>query len=1116
MKNKLKNISENTYTALHNHSHFSFLAGVPSPRELAARAAEYGYKALGLTDVNSMSGLILFLQECRRQGIQPVPGVELQNLDDSRDRLLLYARNKTGYAELCEILTLHLAMERPHRLVDVLKRWQGVEESLVLVVPVAQTLSEILEHRHWTHLFVEIANLDEATRNESRACHELARQHRVPLVLQHPSWFLNQDDVVIHRVLRAIDLNTLTGRVPAEMQAPEKAFFCRPEFMEQRYRGYGEWLKNSTRIVDLCQDDLQQQPWILPPPSGLPGNETPENVLRREALQGLERNYKGTPQWNQALKIQEKELDLIIRKGYAGYFLTVKKIRDYAGERFASARGQGQGQGLGEGYRHYKDASILRGSAANSLTLYNIGASDLDPVEHGLYFERFLNEDRASPPDADLDFAWDEREEVLQWIFREWGEDHTAMICTTCSFRWRSAFRETAKTFGYGDSEITRMLTELRRSSSSRKVDVSAVGHKDHKLQQILGIARRIHGKPRYLGQHPGGVIITRQPVWRHVACQNTGGGRRVTQIDMHNGMDYLGLIKYDILGNGSLAVLRDALAMLHRQGKADPQLYKLQHCFDDPGVQSILRTGRTRGIFYIESPAQARLNQQARAETFSEIGITSSLVRPAGAAYTGEFVHRHRQFKSGEEADWEFLHPSLRSVLGETHDVLVFQEDILKICVETANMSFAQADRVRKMMNSLHEGVPEDYGETRRHFVRGCVKHSGFSTKQAEQLWQKVQSFQGFSFCKSHSLSYAQLSFKCAWLKVHYPAEFLGAVVRNMHGFYSVSAYLEEARRWGVEVLGPDINHSEYGTRGEDGKIRLGLQHIMGLPRELAESLVREREHGGVFCSWEDLLRRCDCGVEYTASLIRAGALDGFRVDRFALMLENRSRSIQHKQRRNQKSGNKYKGNVKREELGSAQVQQELLFEQEGRLVQPLRRTMTMEQKCAGEIAMLGFPVSVGLVEALRWHPGSDGACVSAAIQNHAGRRVRVFGSPMARRTHRVASSQKMMLFLTIQDYQGTLDVIFWPEAYDRWHHLTYDCVPMEIWGVVQEDKGTYSLTAERVVLHEWSFSGVGDLQPARLAGEVGGVYRNNSQGTSSPGLRDQNQVSGVKYGGF
>jgi len=1098
MKKIQKNTCKGTYIALHNHSHFSFLAGVPSPRELVARAAEYGYRALGLTDVNSMSGLILFLQECRRQSIQPVLGVELQNLDDSRDRLLLFARNKTGYAELCEILTLHLAMERPHRLVDVLKRWQGTEDSLVFVVPVAQTFRELLEYRHFTHLFAEIANLDEATRIESRACHELARQHQIPLVLQHPSWFLDQDDVGIHRVLRAIDLNTLIGRVPAEMQAPEKAFFCRPGFMEERYGEYGEWLKNSTRIVELCQDDLQQQPWILPPASRLPGEESPEDVLRREALQGLERNYKGTPHWGRAQKIQEKELDLIIRKGYAGYFLTVKKIRDYAGERFASARVQEERQGQ-KGYRHYKDASILRGSAANSLTLYNIGASDLDPVEHDLYFERFLNEDRASPPDADLDFAWDEREDVLQWMFREWGEDHTAMICTTCSFRWRSAFRETAKTFGYGDSEITRMLKELKRSSSSRKVDVSVVGRKDHKLQQVLDIARRIHGKPRYLGQHPGGVIITRQPVWRHVACQKTGGGRRVTQIDMHNGMDYLGLIKYDILGNGSLAVLRDALAMLHRQGKADPQLYKLQHCFDDPGVQSILRTGRTRGIFYIESPAQARLNQQARAETFSEIGITSSLVRPAGAAYTGEFVHRHRQFKSGEEADWEFLHPSLRSVLGETHDVLVFQEDILKICVETANMSFAQADRVRKMMNSLHEGMPEGYDETRRQFVQGCVKHSGFSTNQAEQLWKKVQSFQGFSFCKSHSLSYAQLSFKCAWLKVHYPAEFLGAVVRNMHGFYSVSAYLEEARRWGVAVLGPDINHSEYGTRGEDGKIRLGLQHILGLPRELAESLVREREHGGVFCSWENLLRRCDCGVEYTASLIRAGALDGLGEDRFALMLENRTRSIQHKQSRNQKNGKTYKGNANQENLDSVQSQQELLFEQEGRLVQPLRRKMTVEQKCAGEIAMLGFPVSMGLVEALRWHPVGNGACISATLQNHAGRRVRVFGSPMARRTHRVAATQKMMLFLTLQDYQGTVDVIFWPEAYDRWHHLTYDCVPMEIWGVVQEEKGTYSLIAERVALHEWSFSGASGLRPA-------------SRNTAT----DHNQVSGVKYGGF
>ena len=351
-----------------------------------------------------------------------------------------------------------------------------------------------------------------------------------------------------------------------------------------------------------------------------------------------------------------------------------------------------------EGFRAPKDCTVLRGSAANSMTFYNIGVSDLDPIRYDLYFQRFLNEDRASPPDADLDFGWDERERGLDYLVEKWGRERVAITCTTNHFRRRAAFREAAKALGYSEEHVTRIL----KSHATRGKCIM-----DDDIERIMALAEKIRGKPRFLGQHPGGVLITNEPLCRRVACEYSGGpkGRVITQIDMHNGIDELGLIKFDILGNGSLSVLRDTLRQIKEQGFADPYVSDLEKCYADPAVRRIMRGGRTKGIFYIESPAQTRLNKKARAETFEEITITSSLVRPAGAAYTKTFVERHRAMKQGI-ADWEYLHPSLEPILRETHDVCAFQEHVTKICREVAGMSFKQADKIRKLMNSLHEGV--------------------------------------------------------------------------------------------------------------------------------------------------------------------------------------------------------------------------------------------------------------------------------------------------------------------------------------------------------------------------------------------------------------------------
>jgi len=446
-------------------------------------------------------------------------------------------------------------------------------------------------------------------------------------------------------------------------------------------------------------------------------------------MAGLESLYANSSDYSKAKEIQEMELEVIFKLGYDSYFVMVKQIKDWANEKFKTK------------YRKPVSCTILRGSAANSITFYNLGVSRLEPIRYNLYFQRFLNEDRASPPDADLDFGWDERDQIFEYVTEQWGRDRVAVICTTNHFRKRAAFRETAKVFGYSEEQISELIdNELRfwrygfledfeRGSPTPPSRPQNHTINDDEIRQILKYSDAIVGKPHFLGQHPGGLVVTNDPIWRHVACEYSGGekNRIITQIDMHNGIDDLGLIKFDLLGNGSLSVLRDTLKQLEEQGLPDPEVWDLEKCYNDPKVKHLLRNGRTRRIFYIESPAQIRLNKKIQAESFDEVAVTSSLVRPAGTAYADVYIQRHRKHKMGI-LDWEFIHPSLEPILRETHDVCAFQEDVIKICHLVAGLTFKKADKIRKMMNSLYEGIPDGWEKTAREFLDGCMRNSGLN----------------------------------------------------------------------------------------------------------------------------------------------------------------------------------------------------------------------------------------------------------------------------------------------------------------------------------------------------------------------------------------------------
>ena len=517
----------------------------------------------------------------------------------------------------------------------------------------------------------------------------------------------------------------------------------------------------------------------------------------------------------------------------------------------------------------------------------------------------------------------------------------------------------------------------------------------------------------------------------------------------MHSGIDELGLIKFDLLGNGSLSVLRDALAQIADQGLLDPEVWNLEKCFSDTKTQNLMSEGRTRGVFYIESPAQIRLNQKSHAHTFDEIVVTSSLVRPAGTPYAKTYVDRHRKNKLGIQ-DWDFVHPSLIPILKDTHDVCAFQEDVTKICHHVAGLSFKKSDAVRKQMNSQHEGVlpPAALVELCNEFVEGCQNYGKLTLAQAQELWTRVASFTGFSFCKSHSASYAQLSFQCAWLKAHHPAEFLSAVISNNHGFYRREVYLNEARRMEIRVLPLNINESEMKYMGRGRNMRAGFLHLRQLSQGTVDALISNRNEKGRFRSLEDFLRRVPAGKRETENLILTGAFDGFGLTQPELLFHldgiYSAVSTSHPSLFGQDNGQQ--GGYRHRDL------------------HPGLRDYNLMQRCLTERRLLGYMLSGNPLDVLGLHPAYKDAVPTADVPFYSGQRVKVFGLYVTERQHRVAKSGRLMQFLTLEDNSGNVDVVFWPDVLEKFEEELTEAGPFEVWGKVTEEWDTFTLEAERV----------------------------------------------------
>jgi error-prone DNA polymerase len=983
-------------------SHYSLMWGTASIRELVRGARQLGYERLALTDTDNLYGLWPFLSACRRERITPIVGAEISEPGSVR-RAVCLAGDARGYTHLCRLLTRR-HMEPGFDLAAALP-------------PLARGLEVLTSHpdllTHWHAQGVPVsAAMPRGPLPPGHRLRQTAEKLGVPLVATPGSFFLAPGEYALHRLLRAIDLNTTLERLPSDQAAPVNAWLAAPREYAQRFAACPQVLENTIELSERLTFRGPDFGMLMPPWKGADPHQAGE-ALRHAAYAGARRRY-GAELGEALVERLEHELRTIIQMGFASYFLVVRDI-----------------------VRH-SPRTCGRGSGAASLVAYCLEITNVCPVKHNLYFGRFLNPGRKDPPDIDVDFAWDERDAVLQHVLKERGA-HAAMVSSHILFQPRMAVRETAKVFGLTEAEIGKvtrrlpwfwrldsaepdLLATLRRRAETRVLDFV------EPWPQILSLAQRLIGIPRYLSVHPGGVVITPKPIHDYVPVQRAPKGVPIVQWEKE-AVETAGLVKIDLLGNRSLGVIRDAIANLRANGSDLDELHWDPE--EDPATQESLAQGRTMGCFYIESPAMRLLQQKAGIGDFEHLVIHSSIIRPAANDFIQEYI---RRLHGGA---WEPLHPLLNDVLDETFGIMVYQEDVSRTAMALAGFDDAAADGLRKIMSKKDR--EHQLQDCYQRFAAGALQR-GVTAEQITAIWEMMLSFSGYSFCKPHSASYARVSFQAAYLKVHFPAEFMAAVISNQGGFYSTFAYVSEARRLGLTLAGPDVNRSAVRWHGRDRLLRVGLMAVKGLGNETARRIAERAP----FSSVNDFLERVQPDEDETRALILCGALDELNPT-----IPRAGRLWQTTQLQT--------GRKKKQPPAS-------LFDHPGIVVPPpplppddpterLRREFRVLGFLCDRHPMTLFAGTVGATRAIKAHE----------LARHVNARVAFAGWLITGKVIHTKSGAPME-FLTFEDETGIVETTFFPATYERFCHLIDHGRPYLLNGRVEQNWGAATLTVSHV----------------------------------------------------
>ncbi len=1001
---------------LHVHSNHSLLEGAASIRQLVGRAVEYGLPALALTDTAGLYGAVPFYEAARAAHVKPILGTQL-------GPAVLLARDREGYAQLCEILTAyHLGT----LTLDELGGWPfdfGTEHLFVLShhVPLLRALAR----QGLEPLVAMTHHGGPRGRQWAGQAYDCARRLGLKPVAVNPAYFLDPGDHLVHRTLAAIRHNTTVDNLRTDEVAGPEAYLLPPAEYARRYADWPDARNHAAWVAEQCNVELELgRPQF--PPFEVPAGETHFSWLWKKTFEGVHTRYQPlTP------KIMDRvryELDIIERLGFAAYFLIVWDI-----VAFARARGI---------------PIVGRGSAANSVVAYALGITRADPFKYDLYFERFLNMARTDCPDIDLDICWRRRDEVINYVYEKYGGEQVAMIATFNTFKARAALREVAKAHGLMDHEITPVARRIPhygardiRRLVAQAPECKGLSFEAEPWRSILAAAERIDGYPRHLSIHAGGLVIAPRALTRYVPLQRATKGLVISQYDM-GPIERLGLVKMDLLGHRSLTVLADTVESVRRNRGIELDLESLPD--PDPLTGRLIRTGQTIGCFQIESPAMRGLLPKVQADNTDLVIKALSLVRPgpSGSGMKEKFIACRRGLEPPA-----FIHPAFEEILGDTYGIMLYQEDILKVASALAGMTLAEADALRRAMGKQRS--PQAMAQNMKRFMDGA-RANGVAGPVAQEIWERIANFAAYSYCKAHAAGYGELAYQCCYCKAHFTAEFLAAVLTNRGGFYAPHVYLEEAKRCGVRILPPCVNHSDWAYTAEDDAIRVGLLEVRDLNSASIEAILEAREEGGRFSGLAELRERAGVPHSDAEALFHAGALDGFELPRPQLLWQ--LRLLYQSERTRQRT----------------ETAARSLFAYEAPAPGPALPDYSRKRRLDAEWRALGLFTGADAHPLMYYQgalqEGGPPRVLSADIPHYIDHTVVAAGWLIAQRQHAVKDGRGVMKFITLEDPAGTFEVVFFPEVYQQFGHLLTGCGPFVVTGKVNAEHDAPALIADSV----------------------------------------------------
>jgi error-prone DNA polymerase len=1051
------------FTHLHLHSHFSFGLGVSSPEVLAQAAAERGFNTLACTDSNGVYGAIEFQRACDAVGVRPVLGAHL--VADGQEVVAL-ALNERGWAALCRAITaIHWRggraggrqgsnstpehtlrrNELPHcPAVPLPHLLANDREGLILLSRDIDFLEQALRLSGPENLYAELR--PGRRRHETLAA---ARRLGLPAVATNGVVAANPGDWSRHRLLRAIALNTTLSSLPSHEVGPTSAWLCSTAELARHFPDCPEAIRATMDIAEQCRYRIPIGQRTVPPRMADTGSAFAQ--LRELTLQGARERYREmTPELQDRLDL---ELRIIGQKGFADYFLVVRDIVQHA------------------------PTHCGRGSVANSVVSYCLGITHVDPIRCGLIFERFLNLERQDPPDIDLDFPWDERDRVLAYVFTQYPRLHSAMVANHNTFQSRGALREVAKVHGRPAGEIREVTRRIPFFyETGERLDKLVATHPNFRGLQLASnwqdfarTAESLVGIPRHMSVHPGGVVITPGPLTDYVPVEPAAKALAdypdlpvpVIQFEK-DGTEDAGLVKIDLLGNRSLAVIRDAIDAVH--GHTAHRIdYTSSAAGEDEVAKKLFRTGQTMGVFYTESPASRLLCAKSQADTFELLVLNTSMIRPASNKYIRIYLERLRN-----GMPYEPLDPSLRDTLSESFGIMVYQEDVVNVCATFAGMPPATGDGLRKALSKKRPA--KHLAAYAEEFFVGAMR-LGRSPDAAKLVWEMVMSFAGYSFCKGHSCSYIQVAQHSCALRANHPAEFMAAVLSNGGGFYHAFAYVAEAMRMGLTVLPPDVNASDFRCIGKGSEIRVGLQFVKGLSAGAVERIFAAREGGEAgkrthfpasplprpYTSLFDFRARTGIAPSDLRLLIKVGALDsiaaGWTRPMMLWLVDSAGKRVSGEAGRQEHTNSILDGEDNLPAYPLTHLPADLPA------AVPDLKEYSPERRRREEYETLGFitdshPMELHADRLRHYH-----ICPSTRLHQHIGRHILAAGMLTTAKPVHTAKDEPME-FATFDDGHGLIEAVLFPDVYRERGHVLFDQGPFLFRGKVEEEFGAVTLT--------------------------------------------------------